>query len=42
MGLNCKKTIGKFQSVMCKMENQLEAEKKAAKNNEAKKDKKSK
>ena len=30
MGLSCKAT-GKFQSIMCKMENQLEAERKAAK-----------
>ena len=31
MGISCKKQIGKFQSIMRKMENQLEAEKKAAK-----------
>ena len=30
MGLSCKAT-GKFQSIMRKMENQLEAERKAAK-----------
>ena len=30
MGLGCKET-GKFQSIMRKMENQLEAEKKSAK-----------
>ena len=30
MGLSCK-TTGKFQSIMRKMENQLEAERKAAK-----------
>ena len=41
MGLSCKAT-GKFQSIMRKMENQLEAEKKAAKEKrEAKKNKKS-
>ena len=41
MGLSCKAT-GKFQSVMRKMENQLEAERKAAKEKkEAKKNKKS-
>lgn len=34
MGLNCKKTIGKFQSIMRKMENQLGAERKAAKEKE--------
>ena len=31
MGLSCKKQTGKLQSIMCKMENQLEAERKAAK-----------
>ena len=31
MGISCKKQIGKFQSIMRKMENQLEAEKQAAK-----------
>lgn len=31
MGLSCKKQTGKFQSFMRKMENQLEAERKAAK-----------
>ena len=42
MGLSCKPT-GKFQSIMRKMENQLEAERKAAKEKkEAKKGKKSK
>ena len=41
MGLSCKVT-GKFQSIMKKMENQLEAERKAAKEKkEAKKNKKS-
>ena len=40
MGIAVKPT-GKFQSVMKKMENQLEAEKKAAKNKEAKENKKS-
>ena len=30
MGITCKAT-GKFQSIMCKMDNQLEAERKAAK-----------
>ena len=41
MGLSCKPT-GKFQSIIRKMENQLEAERKAAKEkNEAKKNKKS-
>ena len=40
MGLGCKET-GKFQSIMRKMENQLEAERKAAKEKrEAKKSKK--
>ena len=39
MGLGCKET-GKFQSIMRKMENQLEAERKAAKEKkEAKKGK---
>ena len=39
MGITCKAT-GKFQSTMRKMENQLEAERKAAKEKkEAKKDK---
>ena len=41
MGLSCKKQTGKFQSIMKKMENQLEAEKKATKEKEAKRDKKS-
>ena len=40
MGIAVKPT-GKFQSIMKKMENQLEAEKKAAKNKEAKENKKS-
>ena len=40
MGISCKAT-GKFQSIMKKMENQLEAERKAAKEKEAKKNKKS-
>lgn len=40
MGITCKPT-GKFQSIMKKMENQLEAERKAAKEKEAKKNKKS-
>ena len=39
MGLGCK-AVGKFQSIMRKMENQLEAERKAAK--EKKESKKSK
>ena len=40
MGLSCKKQIGKFQSIMRKMKNQLEAERKAAKEKkEAKKNK---
>ena len=38
MGLSCKAT-GRFQSIMKKMENQLEAERKAAKEKEAKKSK---
>ena len=42
MGISCKKQTGRFQSIMKKMENQLEAEKKAAKEKkEAKKSKKS-
>ena len=41
MGITCKAT-GKFQSIIRKMENQLEAERKAAKEKkEAKKNKKS-
>ena len=41
MGLSCKAT-GRFQSIMKKIENQLEAERKAAKEKkEAKKSKKS-
>ena len=40
MGLSCKKQTGKFQSIMRKMENQLEAERKVAKEKkEAKKSK---
>ena len=31
VGISCKKQTGKFQSMMRKMENQLEAERKAAK-----------
>ena len=31
MGLSCKKQTGKFQSIMRKMENRLEAERKVAK-----------
>ena len=31
MGLSCKKQTGKFKSIMKKMENQLEVERKAAK-----------
>ena len=42
MGLSCKKQTGKFKSIMIKMKNQLEAERKAAKEKkEAKKNKKS-
>lgn len=42
MGLSCKKQTGKFKSIMKKMENQLEAERKAAKEKrETKKNKKS-
>lgn len=41
MGISCKAT-GKFHSIMRKMENQLEAERKVAKEKkEAKRDKKS-
>ena len=40
MGISCKKPVGKFQSIMKKMDNQLEAERKAAK--EKKESKKSK
>ena len=40
MGISCKKQTGKFQSMMRKMENQLEAERKVAKEKrEAKKKK---
>ena len=40
MGLSCKKQTGKFKSVMIKMENELEKEKKLAKDRkEAKKSK---
>ena len=43
MGLGCKKQTGKFKSIMRKMENQLEVERKAAKEKkEAKKNKTSK
>ena len=42
MGISCKKQTGKFQSIMKKMENQLDAKRKAAKEKkEAKKNKKS-
>ena len=42
MGISCKKQTGKFKSIMRKMENQLEAERKAAKEKkDAKKSKKS-
>ena len=41
MGLGCKET-GKFQSIMRKMENQLEAERKAAKEKKESQIKKSK
>ena len=40
MGLSCKKQTGKFQSIMRKMENQLEAERKAAKEKKESKSKK--
>lgn len=40
MGITAK-SCGKFKSIMKKMENQLEAERKAAKEKEAKKNKKS-
>ena len=40
MGISCKKQTGRFQSIMKKMENQLEAERKATKEKkEAKKSK---
>ena len=40
MGLSCKKQTGKFQSIMRKMENKLEGERKGAKGKrEAKKSK---
>ena len=40
MGLSCKKQTGKFQSIMRKMENELEKEKRLAKDRkEAKKNK---
>ena len=43
MGISCKKQTGKFQSIMRKMENQLEVERKAAKEKkETKRDKTSK
>lgn len=42
MGLSCKKQTGKFKSIMRKMENELEKEKKLAKDRkEVKKNKKS-
>ena len=41
MGISCKKQTNKFQSIMKKMENQLEAERKAAKEKKGKKNKKS-
>ena len=42
MGISCKKQTGKFQSIMRKMENQMEVERKAAKEKKgAKKNKKS-
>lgn len=41
MGITCKPT-GKFKSIMRKMENQLEAERKAAKEKKESKSKKSK
>ena len=40
MGITAK-PVGKFQSIIKKMENQLESERKAAKEKEAKKNKKS-
>ena len=40
MGISCKKQTGKFQSIMRKMKNQLEAEKKAAKEKKEAKKKK--
>ena len=43
MGLSCKKQTGKFQSIMRKMENELEKEKRLAKDRkEEKKNKTSK
>ena len=42
MGLSCKKQTGKFKSIMRKMENQLEAEIKAAKEKKESQIKKSK
>ena len=39
MGITCK-PVGKFQSIMKKMENQLEAERKAAKEKKESKSKK--
>ena len=41
MGISCNKQTGKFKSIRRKMENQLEAERKAAKEKKAKKNKKS-
>ena len=40
MGLSCKKQTGKLQIIMRKMENQLEAEKKATKEKKEAKKKK--
>lgn len=40
MGLSCKKQTGKSQSIMKKMENQLDAERKAAKEKKESKSKK--
>ena len=42
MGIGCKKQTGRFQSIMKKMENQLEAKRKAAKEKKESKSKKSK
>ena len=39
MGLSCKKQTGKFQSIMKKMENQLEVERKASKTKKNNQDK---
>lgn len=40
MGLSCKKQTGKFKSIMKKMENELEVQKRAAKEKNEKKGKK--